>query len=43
MASLQSPEGKRFVDSRSINVDDDLRPALTDWEATGRRMAYEED
>ena len=33
--SVQSAEGKRFLDSRNIRTDDDLRDALTDWEATG--------
>ena len=29
--SVQSAEGKRFLDSRNIRTDNDLRNALTNW------------
>jgi len=40
--SLLSAEGKRFLDSRNIRIDDVLSDALTDWEASGGKMAYED-
>jgi len=36
-------EGKQFLDSQCITTDDDLRHALTDWEAMGVKLAYEDN